>query len=83
MLIQDADDTCTMVLYRSELQFWKSVAARFECDTCLWINNELFICNPEPGRYNPGDNLYELTALFCNCYAGNKANKWHTVLILM
>jgi len=28
-------------------------------------------------------NLYELTALFCNCYVGNKLNKWQTVLILM
>lgn len=28
-------------------------------------------------------NLYELTALFCNSYGGNKSNKWHPVLILM
>jgi len=51
--------------------------------TCLRINNELFICNTDPGRYNLGDNLHELTALFCNRYVGNKLNKWHTVLILM
>jgi len=28
-------------------------------------------------------NLYELTALFCNCYVGNKQNKLQTVLINM
>jgi len=55
MLIHNADYICTTVLYESELQFWKLMAVRFQCDTCLWINNEPFICNPEPGTYSFGD----------------------------